>query len=121
MITNNARAIAGRIVITPTRPEAAFDNAMQSTSFKRRIIAEATKDGSLHELRWFVEFRAPVRTLPPHLRPPAPWPARGCWPLRIQANGFRWCPWRRIRWRARLMPSCCSNAFAPRTVAAGLS
>jgi len=69
MIATSRRAIAGRIVITPTRPESTLDNAMQSSSFKRRIIAEATKDGSLHELRWFIEFRAPVRTLPPHLRP----------------------------------------------------
>lgn len=68
MRTNNARAIAGRIVITPTRPDNTV-NAMQTATFKRKIIAEATADGTLRDLHWCIEFRAPADALPPEIRP----------------------------------------------------
>lgn len=70
MIHTNNRGIAGRIVIQQTKPEPTFSTQMQSSSFKRKILDAATRDGSLHELYWMIEFRAPVRTLPPSIRPP---------------------------------------------------
>lgn len=64
------KAIAGRIVIQQTAPAPTVSTQMQSTSFRRRILDAAKRDGSLHELYWMIEFRAPVRTLPPSIRPP---------------------------------------------------
>lgn len=64
------RAIAGRIVIQQTAPAPTFSTQMQSPSFRRRILDAARRDGSLHELFWMIEFRAPVRTLPPTIKPP---------------------------------------------------
>lgn len=69
MITQN-RAIAGKIIIHQTKPAPALSTQMQSASFRRKILDAATRDGSLHELYWMIEFRAPVRTLPPSIKPP---------------------------------------------------
>jgi len=64
------RGIAGRIVIQQTKPEPTLSTQMQSSSFKRKILDAAARDGSLHELYWMIEFRAPVRTLPTWIKPP---------------------------------------------------
>lgn len=64
------KAIAGRIVIQQTAPAPTVSTQMQSASFRRKILDAAKRDGSLHELYWMIEFRAPVRTLPPSIRPP---------------------------------------------------
>lgn len=65
-----SRGIAGRIVIQQTKPEPTFSTQMQAPSFRRKILDAAKRDGSLHELYWMIEFRAPVRTLPPSIKPP---------------------------------------------------
>ncbi len=64
------RSIAGRIVVQATKPAQTFSTQMQSPSFRRKILDAARRDGSLHELFWMIEFRAPVRTLPPTIKPP---------------------------------------------------
>ena len=63
------RGIAGRIVVQATKPAPTLSTQMQAPSFKRKVLDAARRDGSLHELYWMIEFRAPVRTLPPWLRP----------------------------------------------------
>lgn len=68
MIQN--RGIAGRIIVQQTKPTPTYSTSMQSASFKRKILDAAARDGSLHELYWMIEFRAPVRTLPSWLKPP---------------------------------------------------
>ena len=62
------RAIAGRIIVQPTKPAQTFSTQMQSPSFRRRILDAAKRDGSLHELYWHIEFRSPVSLLPPWLK-----------------------------------------------------
>ncbi len=66
----HSRAIAGRIVIHQAKPAPTVSTQMQSASFRRKILDAAKRDGSLHELYWMIEFRAPVRTLPPSIKPP---------------------------------------------------
>ena len=69
-MNTQTRGIAGRIVIQRTQPAPTFSTQMQAPSFRRKILDAARRDGSLHELYWMIEFRAPVRTLPPSIRPP---------------------------------------------------